>query len=185
MNFRQHIPNLITLGNLLCGCIALVAANSDIKLSVFFVLLAAILDFFDGLVARMLRVSSPLGKQLDSLADLVSFGLVPAYWLYLTLQPLLFSDSILFQHSVVVSTIELIIFCSVLAGAWRLARFNIDSTQNSFFRGLPIPANGLFWVSIMMSQDIFISIDNHSLIVLFLTLSVAISFLMVSTIRLL
>src|SRR5688572_19635518 len=87
MKILKHLPNAITSGNLVCGCLAIVQIFSgDLVLASFFVFLAAILDFFDGFAARLLKVSSPIGKDLDSLADMVTFGLVPGLMVYRLLQ---------------------------------------------------------------------------------------------------
>lgn len=140
---KSNIPNFITLGNLLLGCMALV--TTQIELACLFIFIAAILDFFDGMAARLLGVSSPLGKQLDSLADLVSFGVAPAFiavkMLQAHYQPHEFSEK----------WILVIPFFMAIAGAWRLARFNIDETQSDHFKGLPIPANGILWIAIGMT----------------------------------
>src|ERR1043166_1044849 len=83
MNIKKHIPNMITCGNLFCGCLAIVCAfKGDLVLSAYLVGIAAILDFFDGFVARLLKVGGELGKQLDSLADMVTFGVVPGVMMY-------------------------------------------------------------------------------------------------------
>lgn len=143
MSFKSNIPNFITLGNLLLGCMALI--TRQIELACLFIFIAAILDFFDGLVARLLHVSSPLGKQLDSLADLVSFGVAPSFiamkMLYADFRPVEFSEK----------WVLVLPFLMAIAGAWRLARFNIDDTQSDHFKGLPIPANGILWIALGMT----------------------------------
>lgn len=128
----RNLPNFITLCNLLCGTLAI--WWGDPERGMFLILLAAVFDFFDGLAARALKVSSPLGKELDSLADVVSFGLAPA----ILLKPLL-DDSLLSWMA----------FGLPAAAAWRLARFNIDTEQSVTFKGLPAPGNGLLWVGIV------------------------------------
>ncbi len=129
---KKNIPNFITLGNLLCGTLAInfIFLNEFIVAS-WLIALAALFDFADGFVARMLKVSSPMGKELDSLADLVTFGLVPALMLFS-----LFPD----QTSPLRYGMLLIALCA----AWRLAKFNIDTRQSDAFLGLPTPANALF-----------------------------------------
>jgi CDP-diacylglycerol--serine O-phosphatidyltransferase len=134
---KSAIPNAITMGNLVMGCLALVYAPSDPTLSALLILAAAILDFFDGLVARLLHASSAMGGQLDSLADVVSFGVVPGYWSYLMLQSAGFSWA-------------WIGFLIPVGAAYRLARFNLDPSQQNHFKGLPVPANGLFWISVYL-----------------------------------
>ena len=122
------IPNMLTLSNLLCGTFALVSAlkYGNLEWSFWFVVLAAVFDFFDGFVARLLGQSSPIGLQLDSLADVVSFGAVPAAVLY-----------VMTTHSFAREETLL-----------RLAKFNIDETQHEEFCGLPTPANALFFTSL-------------------------------------
>jgi CDP-diacylglycerol--serine O-phosphatidyltransferase len=139
VKLKASIPNSITLLNLLFGVAALV--EDEISWAFYFVLFAAIADFLDGFVARMLHVSSELGKQLDSLADLVSFGVVPSVFLFKLLFPELGNGAFMS-------------FGLAAAGAFRLARFNTDPTQAKGFKGLPMPANGLFWMSILYVQQV-------------------------------
>jgi CDP-diacylglycerol---serine O-phosphatidyltransferase len=136
---RIWIPNSITLGNLLMGCLAIVLSTSPItnhlELGMTCVVIAAIFDFFDGLVARALKVSSDLGAQLDSLADVVSFGVVPAIW----------ASSLLPQDE----WWRFIPFIMALGAAYRLARFNLDTNAMEHFKGLPVPASAMIWVAII------------------------------------
>lgn len=134
MNIIRNIPNFITLGNLLCGVLALL--SHDTRMGCYLILLAAVLDFLDGLVARALNVSSPMGKELDSLADVVSFGVAPM----MLLMPYM-PDGALGYAALAIP----------LGAAWRLARFNIDTTQSDTFKGLPAPGNGMFWVGVLAS----------------------------------
>lgn len=135
---KKHIPNAITSGNLLCGCIAVVKiSNGELLHASLLVLLAAFLDFFDGMSARLLKVGSPLGAQLDSLADMVSFGFVPSY--------IAFS---LLQNAEIHPILKYIPFLIAIFSAIRLAKFNIDDRQKTSFIGLPTPANALLWISI-------------------------------------
>lgn len=134
------IPNLFTLGNLFCGCLAIVFAFEwRLDLAAYMVFLAAFLDFFDGFLARILKVSGELGKQLDSLADMVSFGVVPGMVMYQLLQ--LLSEG----ENQILSCIAMTI---PVFSCYRLAKFNIDTRQSHGFIGLPTPANALFFVSI-------------------------------------
>lgn len=144
---RNNIPNAITSLNLLCGCLACIAAfhcndtmcGSAIKgYECAFILigLAAVADFFDGLVARLLHAVSAIGAELDSLADLVSFGLAPALILY---------NMMLGQGAGHWALVALMI---PVFGALRLARFNVDTNQTTTFTGLPIPANAIFWIGL-------------------------------------
>lgn len=137
------IPNLLTLSNLLCGAAATVAALSFGALDVAFglILLAAVFDFFDGFAARLLGVSSPIGLQLDSLADDISFGLAPSASLFALYgrMPGLWLPS---------GWPGLAVFLFAAFAALRLARFNIDDTQRDEFRGLPSPAAAMFVASL-------------------------------------
>ena len=138
MNIKKHIPNLITLLNLLSGCIALVfAIDLNFEMAFFFVSLGIFLDFFDGFFARLFKVSSPLGLQLDSLADMVTSGLVPGFVMFLMLSKK--ADS---------SFLPYLGFIITLGSCYRLANFNIDTRQTDSFIGLPTPANALLILSL-------------------------------------
>ena len=133
----KHIPNLLTISNLICGCIALYFTfKGELVLTAYLIGLAAIFDFMDGAVARLLNVSNPIGKELDSLADMVSFGLVPGSVVFHLLE-----ESPLSQYSFMALIIPIF-------SAYRLAKFNVDENQNENFIGLPTPANCLVFVSI-------------------------------------
>lgn len=141
---KRYIPNTITCMNLFSGCIAVVMAFKGLFFySLLFIILAAVFDFFDGMVARMLHVSSSIGKELDSLSDMVSFGLAPSTILYVRL--LLISDN---------SFIPYFAFLVAVFSALRLAKFNVDERQTSSFIGLPTPANALFFASLVSICDI-------------------------------
>ena len=135
---RNNIPNAITSLNLFFGCMACIAALSNgclvapYIIAFNYIALSAVADFLDGLVARWLHAVSAIGKELDSLADLVSFGLAPALILY--------SKMSQYDDLLAVSALLLPVF-----GALRLARFNVDTNQATTFTGLPIPANAIFW----------------------------------------
>ena len=140
MTIKKYIPNTITLLNLLCGCIALVfISEKDFLTAFFFVCLGIFFDFFDGFFARLFNVSSPLGLQLDSLADMVTSGLVPGYAMFLLLCN---SDSI------PIVFFPYLGFVVTLGACYRLANFNIDTRQTNSFIGLPTPANALFVLSL-------------------------------------
>lgn len=134
---KKHIPNLLTCGNLLAGSLAVAFTlyhhRADVAMAL--IVLAAIFDFFDGLVARALGVSSPIGKDLDSLADVVSFGLAPATLVWYTLQGL-----------GITSVWSYGVFLLVAFAALRLAKFNNDTRQSTSFLGLPVPSNALFFL---------------------------------------
>ena len=141
---RNNIPNAITSLNLLFGCMACIAAFKcfdpacgglkGYELAFILIALSAVADFFDGLVARLLHAVSGIGKELDSLADLVSFGLAPALILY---------NMMLGQGAGHWALVALLL---PVFGALRLARFNVDTNQATTFTGLPIPANAIFWI---------------------------------------
>ena len=160
----KNIPNLFTLLNLIFGCIAVVLImqngiavmhNADgpqyidvserIGVASLFIGLAALVDFLDGLVARLFKATSPLGKQLDSLADVVSFGVAPGMILYQFLRMSYMRQENGLDVSVLWFLPAFLIPC---AGAYRLARFNIDDSQQYGFRGVPIPAAGLLIASL-------------------------------------
>ena len=130
----RHLPNFLTCCNLICGCLGLIFLweNPQVE-TAYFVWAACLFDFFDGFAARLLKISSPIGKELDSLADVVSFGVLPSLFMYKLLQ---------FE-----SPMDYLPYVALLIAAFsalRLAIFNIDESQSDSFRGLPTPANALF-----------------------------------------
>jgi len=128
----KHIPNAMTCGNLLCGCIGLVMAmRGHLDTAAWLIGLAAILDFGDGFVARLVKVSGPFGKELDSLADVVTFGVLPATIVF---------QLCWFQQ---LGSIAYAAFLIAVLSALRLANFNIDTRQSESFIGLPVPANAM------------------------------------------
>lgn len=134
----KHLPNFLTCCNLICGCLGLIFLWEDPQLpTAYFVWAACVFDFLDGFAARILKVSSPIGKELDSMADMVSFGALPALFMYKQLQ---FESPIDYLPYVAL----LLAVCSAL----RLAIFNLDETQSDSFRGLPTPANALFMTAL-------------------------------------
>lgn len=146
---KKQIPNFITLLNLLSGCIATVfAINGDLSLATLFVVLGIFFDFFDGLAARALKVKSDLGLQLDSLADMVTSGLVPGLVMCQLLQNSLASSNSLVFFSEGTSWMVYIGLIITLGSAYRLAKFNIDERQTDSFIGLPTPANALLILSL-------------------------------------
>lgn len=153
MQIKAQIPNLITLLNLFSGCFALIFAfHQDFKFAFFFVALGIFLDFFDGFFARLFKVSSPLGLQLDSLADMVTSGVVPGVVMYQLMNqalgsPTFGSTTLLFPF---------LGFIITLGSCYRLANFNVDTRQTDSFIGLPTPANALFILSLPL-----ILLDNQ------------------------
>lgn len=176
---KKHIPNTITSMNLFSGCIAIVMAFEGAFIwVVFWVILAAIFDFFDGMAARVLNAHSKIGKELDSLADVVSFGVAPAVALFILLRDYsVYSES----FTNVQAYIPYFSFIIPVFSALRLAKFNIDERQTTSFLGLPTPANALFWISYVYGVQSF-SLINNTFWLLTLVLTVILSLLMVSEI---
>lgn len=156
---KRHIPNLITLLNVFCGCIATVfAVLNQLELAAIFVFLGIFFDFFDGLAARALNVKSELGLQLDSLADVITSGLVPGIVMFQLLGMSMtggWNAGDMFGYhqseyglSILFNPLPLLGFLITLASAYRLAKFNIDENQTSSFIGLPTPANALLILSL-------------------------------------
>jgi CDP-diacylglycerol--serine O-phosphatidyltransferase len=153
MNLKRYIPNLFTLGNLFCGTIATIyAVQGGFEEAAFFVVLGIVFDFFDGFLARLLKVSGELGKQLDSLADMVTSGVAPGIAMM----------SFMSWNAISDTDTELISFSTdywpyvglllTLAACYRLAKFNIDTRQSDSFIGLPTPAMSLFVISLPLIQ---------------------------------
>lgn len=195
----KQIPNIFTLLNLFFGCIAIVFALQSgidvvytqdgeqfIKLTEkicyasLFIGLAAVIDFLDGFVARLLNATSPMGKQLDSLADVVSFGVAPGVIFYQLLRMSFIRENEGFETSMLLLIPAFIFSC---AGAYRLARFNIDESQSSTFIGVPIPAAAMFVASLPLIQFytsndyVYNLVDNKYLLY---ALIIILSWLMVS-----
>lgn len=154
---KKHIPNIITLLNLFCGSIAvLFAVEGNLFMAAVFVILGIVFDFFDGFAARILDVKSELGLQLDSLADMVTSGVVPGIVLFKLFEKSLgdFPYSYDFTskewNDNITSIVPLVGLLVTLASCYRLANFNIDSRQTESFIGLPTPANTLFILSLPM-----------------------------------
>lgn len=164
----RNIPNAITSCNLFCGCVAsYMAFRGDYDSALLFIVLGAVFDFFDGMTARLLHVSSPIGKELDSLADDITFGLAPAAIAFSLfketrcpefLQPL--SDILPYAA-----------FLIAVFSALRLAKFNLDTRQTSSFIGMPTPANALFWGSLAAgAHDFLVSPAFNALYLLILVI---------------
>ncbi len=163
---NRHIPNIITAANLFSGCVAVVFAfEQKLDLALYLVLLAAIFDFLDGFVARLLDAYSDVGKQLDSLADVISFGFAPSAMLYIAAKPIWSYYWLSFLP-----------FLIVVFSAVRLAKFNVDSRQNVDFLGLPTPANAIFFISfsnlLAQNQSSLFQLPVISLISVFFMLMV-------------
>lgn len=144
---KKHIPNSITCCNLISGCIATgLAFGNSIEMALLFIIIGAVFDFFDGMVARLLNVSSPIGKELDSLADVITFGLAPS--------TIIFSMLHVMSYPVFLEPLRdylpYVAFIMAAFSALRLAKFNLDERQALGFIGLPTPANALFWGSLLV-----------------------------------
>jgi len=161
---KKHIPNLLTCLNLISGCVGiyytLIIGRPE---AIYFVLISGIFDVLDGLVARLLGVASEIGKQLDSLADLISFGLLPSFYMLMLLDG---------------SHFKWVAILVAVFSALRLAKFNIDDTQTDSFRGLPTPANAIMLTSIVLVP---FELYQYTLI----SICVLSSLLLISPIRLL
>lgn len=173
------IPNFITLGNLACGCAAIVFALQTGRLNIafWFIAGAAVLDFLDGFVARLTKQYSEIGVQLDSLADMVSFGVAPSVVLFVMYR---YSFPLWNPGPFLAAWPGWLMFVVALFSALRLAKFNIDDTQSTEFVGLPVPANallicGLGWM--FYADDIEIARE------LLLVLAILMSWLLISPIR--
>lgn len=148
---KKQIPNILTLLNLLSGLIALIFVfNDNIQMSFVFVCLGIFFDFWDGFAARMLKVSSDLGLQLDSLADMVTSGVVPGMVMYKLLEGIQhnYEEYHVTEEFFFMKAVPYIGFVITLGSAMRLAKFNIDTRQSDSFIGLPTPANALFFLSL-------------------------------------
>lgn len=152
---KKHLPNFITCLNLLCGCLAVYFIfQQELVTAAYLVVVAAVLDFLDGMVARVLHVYSEIGKQLDSLADMVSFGFVPGV---MVLQLLTRSLETSTLPQSILTWLPFAGFLLTIFSALRLAKFNIDTRQTTSFIGVPTPANTLLIISfpLIMAHDSF------------------------------
>jgi CDP-diacylglycerol--serine O-phosphatidyltransferase len=152
---KKHLPNFLTCMNLFCGCIAVVMIfRNHLDLAAYLVIVAAVFDLFDGMAARAFKVSSPIGKELDSLADMVSFGVVPGAILFRLLQQ---NVHFISENDMITRVIQFVPFTVTVFSALRLAKFNIDTRQTDSFIGLPTPANTLFIISLplILAHDAF------------------------------
>lgn len=172
---KKHIPNALTCGNLLCGCVGIVEIfHGNMILSCILIGLAGIFDFLDGFAARALKVTSPIGKDLDSLADVVTFGLLPSIIIY----------QLILRSTETISEMWMpnIAFLIAVFSALRLAKFNNDPRQSDTFIGLPTPANGFLIASfpfLLKDDPDFwnpIIVDTNHLIIF----TIVISFLLIA-----
>lgn len=152
----KHIPNALTSCNLMSGCVAIVfALSANYSMALTFIVVGAVFDFFDGMSARLLGVSSPIGKELDSLADVVTFGVAPSMMIYtilLTIDKTGYND-------ILAAAAPYVAFVMAAFSAIRLAKFNLDERQTTSFIGLPTPANALFWGALVVGAHDFLVSD--------------------------
>ena len=156
---KKNIPNTVTCLNLFSGCIACVMAfEARYELALLFIILSSVFDFFDGMLARALNAHSIIGKDLDSLADDVSFGFAPSAIVFSLFKEMYYPASMEFiAHYLPYAAFLISVF-----SALRLAKFNNDTRQTTSFIGLPVPANALFWASLVAgAHDILISESCH------------------------
>ena len=169
---KQHIPNAVTCANLFSGCIGIVYAfNGELETAAYFVLISGIFDFFDGFAARLLNVKSAIGKELDSLADMVSFGFLPGVVMFMLLS----------QSNYASPYLPYLGFVITVFSALRLAKFNIDTRQSEDFIGLNTPMNTLLIVSLPFIQEDYPAIINSAFFLV--SLIALLSWLLVSEIR--
>lgn len=143
----QNIPNTITCCNLISGCIAVTSAlYGAMEMALLWIIIGAVFDFFDGMSARLLHISSPVGKELDSLADVITFGLAPAMIVFRELTVLNYPSFL----TPISPLLPFFAFVLVAFSALRLAKFNLDERQTTSFIGLPTPANALFWGALLL-----------------------------------
>lgn len=178
---KRHIPNTITCCNLICGCIATYfvlqpVARYDLALA--FIVGGAVFDFFDGFMTRLLKVSSPIGKELDSLADCITFGMAPASVVFALLSEVTPNASV---GSPVADFLPFVAFILAAFSALRLAKFNLDERQSTSFIGLPTPANALFWGALAYGAHDWLTVMPSALWILLSGILVS-SFLLVAEI---
>ncbi len=145
----KNIPNTLTCCNLISGCVATsYAFAADARMALIWIIIGAAFDFYDGMSARLLHVSSPIGKELDSLADDITFGVAPS--------TILFSELAIADYPALLYSVRdfipYVAFIMAAFSALRLAKFNLDTRQTTSFIGMPTPANALFWGSLIASR---------------------------------
>lgn len=165
MCIKKYIPNTITSCNLICGAIATgFAFHGEYRIAVLMIVLGAVFDFFDGMSARLLHVSSPIGKELDSLADDITFGLAPSAILFSVIKEMPCPDFL----TPVQACLPYVAFIMAAFSALRLAKFNLDERQSTSFIGLPTPANALFWGSLVVGQHELLLSGQYNIVFLLL-----------------
>ena len=172
----SHIPNIVTCCNLLSGCIASVMAfQGNYQSAILFIILGATFDFFDGMLARIFQVSGPLGKELDSLADDITFGFAPSVIVFSLFKEVYYPEFL----QPIAAYFPYTAFIIAVFSALRLGKFNIDPRQSSSFIGLPTPANALFWGSLVVGGHSFLTSQAFNAIYLFI-LVLVMSYLLVA-----
>lgn len=160
-----NLPNALTCCNLICGCMATGAAfHAHFGWALVMIIAGAVFDFFDGLAARAMDISSPIGKELDSLADIVTFGVAPAAMVFQLFGLVHYPGWL----SPLAPYLPYTAFLLAAFSALRLAKFNLDTRQTTSFIGLPTPANALFWASLIVGQQAFLSSPRFNALFLFL-----------------
>ena len=168
---KKHIPNILTLANLFTGCVGIVYAfNNNLVYAAYAIWIAAVFDFLDGFSARLLKVSSPIGKELDSLADMVTFGVLPSVILFKMM------DGASYE------ILTYVAFALALFSALRLAKFNVDTRQSTTFIGMPTPAAAFFVSGLPFWQAQYPELITWQTIIL---VTVILSLLLVSPIKML
>ena len=174
----RHIPNTVTCCNLFCGCIAsIMGFQAKYEMAILFIILGAVFDFFDGMLARLFHVSGPLGKELDSLADDITFGFAPSVIVFSLFKEVQYPDIL----APFTDYIPYTAFIIAVFSALRLGKFNIDTRQSTSFIGLPTPANALFWGSLVVGGHDFLVSESFNAIYL-LILVLIMSYLLVAEI---
>ncbi len=182
---KKHIPNTITLINVFAGCIAIVATiQGKLNYVPYLLIICFAADYLDGLAARALNAKSELGKQLDSLADMISFGTLPAIIIYILMKQALYDNTV----SDTFFGLELVAFLIAMLAALRLGKFNIDTRQTDSFIGLPTPATTLFVLGILLINqhseiEILVNLSNNYYFLAAIT--IALSILMIAELPLL
>ena len=186
MQIKKHIPNFFTMLNIICGFIAIIfACQENFLLTFYFIIAASFFDFVDGGVARLLHVQSEIGKQLDSLCDVVSFGVAPGIILFYIMK-----DSLALNSDIIISKLsclQILLLLSMAAvpafSALRLAKFNIDTRQTDSFIGVPVPASALLISSLGAMYNIYNIAWLNNLLnqpIILLVISLCISYLLIS-----
>lgn len=157
---KKHFPNAITCCNLLCGCVATgFALQADYAAAFAFIVAGAVFDFFDGFAARLLKVASPIGKELDSLADDITFGFAPAAIVFSLLKAAPLPAGF---PAYAVTAFPYAAFLIAAFSALRLAKFNLDERQATSFIGLPTPANALFWGGLALGSHAWFAASTYA-----------------------